>query len=110
MLSSTSVEVEPSKSQVRTEHSEENRATGSSLVGAVSPGRSRIVHIVAAVDVGAAVPTRPPVLAGEPAGSPEAGSVSNVPNRPLPVPVVLARLISGLAAFHEVVAAFLSDQ
>ncbi len=63
MLSSASVEVEPSKSQVKTEQSEENRATGSSLVGGASPGRSRIVHIVAALDVASAVPTSPPVFA-----------------------------------------------
>src|SRR5680860_432504 len=110
MLSSKSVEAEPSNEQVRSMQSEVNRASGGWLAAGALPGRSRIVHMVAALDVALAVPTTPPVLAGVPAVIPDTASVRSVPIRPLPVPVVLARLISGGGAVHRVVAAFLSVQ
>ena len=70
MLSSASVEPEPSKVHVRFSQVVENRATGGSLVGGASAaGRSRIVHIAVAVARASAVAVKPPVLAGVPAVS-----------------------------------------
>ncbi len=111
MLSSASLEVVPSKVQVRPAQVDENRATGGSLTGgASSVGRSRIVHIAAAVAVALAVPTTPPVFAGVPAVTACPGSLRSAPKRGVPVPVVVARAISVEGAVHWVVVWFLSVQ
>ena len=52
------------------------------------PGRSRMVHIVAVLDVAFARATRPPVLAGVPAVSAALESVSRLLTRPPPLPTV----------------------
>jgi hypothetical protein len=69
-----------------------------------------MVHIVAVLALALAVAVSPPVVAGSPAVSPEAGSLSSVPIRPLPDPAVVARTVSPDGAVHPVVALFLSDQ
>src|SRR4051812_43738546 len=111
MLSSRSEEVEPSKEQSSSEHFDVNRAVGGWLTaGTPSAGRSNSVQLVAELAPAFAVAVRLPVVGGEPAIMPAPGSVSSVPIRPPPEPVVVARAVSPSGADHRVVALFLSDQ